>query len=66
VHSQISADIPVLPLKYSTAFDAIFEQEQSIQQLMQTTPLLAHHYQEVATQFNAIYHLIDQSHAMKE
>lgn len=35
--AQISAEIPVLPLKFSTVFDAIFEQEKSIAQLMQTS-----------------------------
>jgi hypothetical protein len=30
VHNQISPDTPVLPLKYSATFDAIFEQERSI------------------------------------
>lgn len=34
VHTQIGKHIPVLPLKYSSVFDAIFEQEQSIAQLM--------------------------------
>jgi hypothetical protein len=63
VHHQIGADIPVLPLKYSTAFDAIFEQEKSIRKLMLESPLIAHHYRDVAEQFDAIYHVIDQIHA---
>jgi hypothetical protein len=66
VHNQISPDIPVLPLKFSAAFDAIFEQEKSIKQLRQASPLANHHYREVAEQFDAIYHLIDQYHAMKK
>ncbi|WP_369177263.1 hypothetical protein [Candidatus Thiodubiliella endoseptemdiera] len=37
VHSQISPNIPVLPLKYSSVFDTIFEQEKSISQLMQAS-----------------------------
>lgn len=34
VHQQISPDISVLPLKFSTIFDTIFEQEKSISQIM--------------------------------
>ena len=34
VHSNFSESIPVLPLKFSSVFDAIFEQEKSIAQLM--------------------------------
>ncbi|MGV6851615.1 MAG: hypothetical protein ACWA5R_05455 [bacterium] len=35
VHSKISPEIPVLPLKFSAVFEAIFEQGKSIQQIMQ-------------------------------
>lgn len=34
VHSHFDDTIPVLPLKFSTVFDTIFEQEKSISQLM--------------------------------
>lgn len=37
VHQQISPNIPVLPLKFSNVFDAIFEQEKSISQIMATS-----------------------------
>lgn len=60
IHSQISDSIPVLPLKYSSVFDAIFEQEQSIAQLMKSSPLSKYHYQEVNNQFDDIYALIEK------
>ncbi len=37
VHSQISLNIPILPLKYSSMFNTIFEQEKPISQLMQAS-----------------------------
>ena len=37
VHNQINSNIPVLPLKFSSVFDAIFEQEKSIAQLMKNS-----------------------------
>ena len=37
VHSRISSKIPVLPLKFSMVFDAIFEEEKSIDQLMKSS-----------------------------
>lgn len=63
VHSLLGKHIPVLPLKQSTAFDAIFEREASIRQMMKASPLLAYQYREVAKQFDAIYSLIDHTHA---
>lgn len=60
VHSKISPDIPVLPLKFSAVFDAIFEQEKSIQHIMQESWLAAYQYRDVAQQFTDIYSLIDQ------
>ena len=63
VHHYVGKNILVLPLKQSTAFDAIFEQQKSIRTLMQGYPLLAHHYRQVSAQFDAIYSLIDQNHA---
>ncbi len=35
--AQFDETIPILPLKFSTVFDTIFEQEKSIQQLMQSS-----------------------------
>lgn len=51
--------INVLPLKFSTAFDAIFEFEKSIHQVMKSNPLASYSYRNVADQFNAIYDYID-------
>ncbi len=61
--AQFDKTIPVLPLKFSAVFDTIFEQEKSINQLMQTSWLAKYQYREVSKQFDEIYHLIDQNHA---
>jgi hypothetical protein len=53
----------VLPLKFSKAFDLIFEKEQSIHQLMQNNPLSSYAYRLVNEQFNGVYDLIDTYHA---
>lgn len=63
VHSQIGRNIPVLPLKFSAVFDAIFEQELSIKQLMEASGLAKYQYREVSEQFEAIYNLIDTKNA---
>ena len=62
VHSKIDKNIPVLPLKFSTVFDTLFEQEQSIKQIMAKSWLAAYQYREVAKQFDKIYSLIDMHH----
>ena len=62
VHSNFSESIPVLPLKFSSVFDAIFEQEKSIAQLMGQSWLAKYQYREVSDQFDVIYKLIDQYH----
>lgn len=59
VHTRISWDIPVLPLKFSTVFDAMFEQGKSIRQMMTESWLAAYQYREVAAQFDQLYSLID-------
>lgn len=51
--------VPCLPLKFSKAFDAIFEKELSISQLMKTDPLAQYNYNEVSKQFDEIYNFID-------
>ncbi len=63
VHSQIGSNIPVLPLKYSTVFNNIFEEEMSIRQLMDRSWLAKYQYKEVSDQFDAIYNLIDTQYA---
>jgi len=63
VRSQIGKNIPVLPLKFSSVFDAIFEQELSIDQLMKKSGLAKYQYREVSKQFHDIYNLIDTKYA---
>lgn len=59
VETSIDFKIPVLPLKFSKVFDTIFEREMSIRQIMESDPLAAFTYREVAVQFDAIYQHID-------
>lgn len=64
VSANIEFDVPVLPLKFSKAFDAIFEKEQPISQIMADDPLARYNYREVAAQFDDIYKYIDgEKHA---
>jgi len=57
-------DYPVLPSKFSAAYDAIFEREMSIAQICERDALSAYSFGEVRSQFEAIYKHIDQvSHA---
>lgn len=58
VTDKISADIPVTPLKFSKAFDNIFERKKSIKQLMQENALAKYSYKEVAQQFEVLYKLM--------
>ncbi len=51
---------PILPLRYSEAFDAMTEQEQSIAQMCDSNALLNHSYKDVRKQFDAIYKHIDE------
>ena len=59
VASSIDFDVSVLPLKFSKVFDAIFEKEKSIRQIMDSDALAAYTYREVANQFDSIYDYID-------
>jgi len=62
VKSQVEqhlGSIPVLPLRMSKVFNAIFEQEKSIKQLMEADPLARHNYRQVCDQFDEIYNFID-------
>ena len=59
--------IPVFPLKFSKVFDAIFEKEKSIHQLMEADPLAAYNYRDVSGQFDEIYNHIDEmNHAQQK
>lgn len=57
---QAGFDYPLLPLKFSTAFDAIFEREKSIAQICASDPLAKYNFREVELQFAAIYQHIDE------
>ena len=59
-------ELPILPLKFSSAFDAIFEREQSIAQICGSDPLLKFSFREVALQFDAIYKHIDEVENAKQ
>ena len=47
--------VPVLPSKFSSAYDAIFERELSIAQICESDALAAYSFAEVKSQFDAIY-----------
>lgn len=55
VQQKFGEDIPVLPLKFSKVFDSIFENQQSIRQMMAGNALAKYNYREVANQFDDIY-----------
>ena len=55
VHTVFDDSIEVLPLKFSTAFDTIFEREKSVKQICKEDPLLRHAYRVVELQMELIY-----------
>lgn len=55
VQTIFKDSISVLPLKYSTAFDTIFEREKSVKQICAEDPLLRHSYRVVELQLDLIY-----------
>ena len=59
IEGTIGEGIAVLPLKRSKIFDAIFDREQSIAQIMATDPLARYQQKVVAEQFEEIYSFID-------
>jgi len=58
-NANIGFEIPVIPLKFSKVFDAIFEKELSMSQIMSADPLAAYTFRDVAKQFDAIYAYMD-------
>ena len=56
--TKVGEGIPILPLKFSKAFDNIFEEQKSIKQLMENNPLAKFNYREVNKQFDELYNLI--------
>nr|VFJ90059.1 MAG: hypothetical protein BECKH772A_GA0070896_1001910 [Candidatus Kentron sp. H]VFJ91396.1 MAG: hypothetical protein BECKH772B_GA0070898_1001710 [Candidatus Kentron sp. H]VFJ98072.1 MAG: hypothetical protein BECKH772C_GA0070978_1001810 [Candidatus Kentron sp. H] len=62
VDEYLDFQVPILPLKYSKVFDAIFEKGKSIRQIMKSEPLAAYTYKAVAKQFDEIYAFLDKKH----
>lgn len=56
----LGSKIPVLPLKYSTAFNAIFDRSASIAQIMKADTLLNHAYAKTQNQIKNLYKEIDK------
>ncbi len=63
IEENTDFEIPVFPLKFSKVFDAIFEKEKSINQLIENDPLAKYSYREVAKQFNDILLFIEKNYA---
>lgn len=59
IRANIETPYPIVPLKLSKGFDTIFDREQSLRQITNTDPLLAHSFKDVTRQFDAIYNHID-------
>jgi len=55
IHSVTGKEYPILPLKLSKVFEAIFDEEKSIKQIVNEGGLAAYTYNEVAQQFSDIY-----------
>jgi cellulose biosynthesis protein BcsQ len=55
VREKFGDKIEVLPLKFSKVFDNIFEQQLSIQQMMDKSALAKYNYRDVSEQFENIY-----------
>ena len=58
IRKKIDKNLPIMPLKFSKAFDNIFEEGKSIKQLMEKSALSKYTYRETAEQFDKIYSLI--------
>ena len=58
IEDYIDNELEMLPLKLSTAFDSIFENEKSIKNMMEENKLLNHSYKEVQKQVDQLYRVI--------
>lgn len=58
--TNLDFPVDILPLRFSSAFDAIFEQEMSIRQIMASNPLARFNFRDVSAQFDNIYNHIDR------
>ena len=56
--NNIRKDIPILPLRYSNAFDVVDDEEKSIIQLIKSNNLYKHYYKTEAKQLQNIYNLL--------
>jgi cellulose biosynthesis protein BcsQ len=63
VKSKIDFDVPVFPLKFSKAFDSIFEKEKSVKQMADEDALAKYSYRDVVKQFDEIYSFIENNYA---
>jgi len=54
VAARTGKDLPIVPLKYSKAYDRIFEQDCSIKTIMRENPLLRSSFREVDAQFDVL------------
>lgn len=60
IGEYVDFEVPMVPLKYSKVFDAIFEKGKSIRQIMKANRLAAYTYKSVAIQFDGIYAFMDK------
>ena len=58
IRANIDYDIPILPLKYSNAFDVVDDEEKSIIELVESNNLYKYYYSIEAQQVKNIYKLI--------
>lgn len=57
-------EYPIFPLKFSKVFDTIFEQERSINQIMDANGLAKHTYREIGQQFDTLMSYLEKRHAV--
>ena len=63
LEARTGQGLPMLPLKRSTAYDAIFEQDRSMGDVMRADRLRAHSYREVHAQFEALMRFLESNYA---
>ena len=60
VEAQVGINYPMFPLKYSKAYDAIFDLEASLESIRRQDPLSRYTYREVSEQLQALKNHLDQ------
>ena len=63
IEKSVGKGIPIFPLKFSKVFDVIFEKEQSIGQLRDSSGLEAYTYRDVAEQFDDLFSYLEKHYA---